>query len=212
MFGRQSKLIHPKDAPDREGSRKPPSGARCRRETMEYVVANKLGTSGILTFDDSRLEQLALGSIDMMHQFSLLMKHLRRQVDASFPYTAVPEFSSSGRAHIHFMLPYDFPYVLVKEKWSVNGKALHRIIPTMQRLKKYGFYLGKDFDKPEWERPTKRRVFSAQGFKPEPLPSVVMTYGQAEQLAKEYALANGTAVTEIRSSKPWLRGGFTWLE
>jgi hypothetical protein len=28
----------------------------------------------------------------------------------------------------------------------------------------------------------------------------------------EYALANGTTVTEIRSSKPWLRGGFSWLE
>jgi hypothetical protein len=39
-----------------------------------------------------------------------------------------------------------------------------------------------------------------------------MTYGQAEQLAKEYALANGTTVTEIRSSKPWLPGGFTWLK
>ena len=179
---------------------------------MEYVVANKLGTSGILTFDDLRLEQLADGSIDLMHQFSLLMKHLRRQVDTSFPYIAVPEFSSTGRVHIHFMLPYCFPYEMVEEKWSVNGNALHRIIPTMQQLKKYGFYLGKDFDKPEWERPTKRRVFSAQGFKPKPLPSVVMTYGQAEQLAKEYALTNGTAVTEIRSSTPWLHGGFTWLE
>ena len=110
------------------------------------------------------------------------------------------------------MLPYDFPYILVKEKWSENGKALHRILPTMLRVKKYGFYLGKDFDKPEWERPTKRRVFNAQCFKPEPLPSVIMTHGQAEQLAQEYALANGTTVTEIRSSKPWLHGGFTWLE
>jgi hypothetical protein len=82
----------------------------------------------------------------------------------------------------------------------------------MLRIKKYGFYLGKDFDKPECERPTKRRAFNAQGFKPEALPSVVMTFGQAEQLAQEYALANGTTVTEIKSSKPWLRGGFTWLE
>ena len=179
---------------------------------MEYVVANKLGTSGILTFDDLRLEQLADGSIDMMHQFSLLMKHLRRQVDTIFPYTAVPEFSRTGRAHIHFMLPYDFPYILVKEKWSENGKALCRVLPTMLRIKKYGFYLGKDFDKPECERPTKRRAFNAQGFKPEPLPSVVMTYSQAEQLAQEYALANGTTATEIRSSNPWLHGGFTWLE
>jgi hypothetical protein len=110
------------------------------------------------------------------------------------------------------MLPYDFPYILVKEKWSENGKALHRVLPTMLRIKKYGFYLGKDFDKPECERPTKRRAFNAQGFKPEALPSVVMTFGQAQQLAQEYALANGTTVTEIKSSKPWLRGGFTWLE
>jgi hypothetical protein len=82
----------------------------------------------------------------------------------------------------------------------------------MLELQKYGFYICKDFDKPEWERPTKRRAFNAQGFKPEPLPSVVMTFGQAEQLAQEYALANDTTVTEIRSSKPWLRGGFSWLE
>ena len=110
------------------------------------------------------------------------------------------------------MLPYDFPYILVKEKWSENGKALHRILPTMLRVKKYGFYLGKDFNKPESERPTKRRSYSAIGFKPKTLPSVVMTYSEAEQVAQEYALANGTTVTEIRSSNPWLHGGFTWLE
>ena len=179
---------------------------------MEYVVANKLGTSGILTFNDLRLEQLADGSIDIMHQFSLLMKHLRRQVDISFPYTAVPEFSSTGRVHVHFMLPYDFPYEMVEEKWSKNGQALHKSISSMLGLKKYGFYICKDFDKPEWERPTKRRSYSAIGFKPKTLPSVVMTYSEAEQVAQEYALANGTTVTEIRSSKPWLRGGFTWLE
>ena len=179
---------------------------------MEYVVANKLGTSGLLTFDDLRLEQLADGSIDIMHQFSLLMKHLRRQVDISFPYTAVPEFSSTGRVHVHFMLPYDFPYEMVEEKWFKNGQALHQSISSMLGLKKYGFYICKDFDKPEWERPTKRRSYSAIGFKPKTLPSVVMTYSEAEQVAQEYALANGTTVTEIRSSKPWLRGGFTWLE
>ena len=76
---------------------------------MEYVVANKLGTSGVLTFDDVRLERIADGSIDMMHQFSLLLKYLRRQMEFRFPYTAVPEFSKTGRPHIHFMLPYDFP-------------------------------------------------------------------------------------------------------
>jgi hypothetical protein len=178
---------------------------------MEYVVANKLGTSGILTFDDLRLEQLADGSIDIMHQFSLLMKHLRRQVDTIFPYTAVPEFSRTGRAHIHFMLPHDFPYTLVKEKWSENGKALHRILPTMLRVKKYGFYLGKDFNKPESERPTKRRVIKADGFKPKSEPARVMTYSEIEQLANQYAQEKGTTVKEINSSKPWLQGGFEWL-
>lgn len=59
----------------------------------------------------------------MMHQFSSLMKHLRRQLNVSFADPAVPEFSKTGRLCIHFMFPYDFHYVFVKESWSENSQA-----------------------------------------------------------------------------------------
>lgn len=81
----------------------------------------------------------------------------------------------------------------------------------MEELHKVAFYLGKDFDKPEAERPTKRRVVNANGFKPKAQEAIIMTYADAEQLAKQYAQAKGTTIKEIKSSKPWLQGGFTWL-
>ena len=178
---------------------------------MQYVVANQLITSGLLTFTDTRIEQLIDGSIDIMHQFTLLMRKIKRSGERDFPYVAVPEFSDSGRHHIHFMLPAEFPYDMVEEKWSQNGLAFHKIIANEGELSTVGFYLGKRFDKPQSERPTKRRVVKANGFKPKPEPARVMTYSEIEQLAYQYAQAEGTTVKEIRSSKPWLVGGFEWL-
>ena len=178
---------------------------------MQYVVANELTTSGILTFSNARLGQLEEGSIEILHQFSLLIRSVRRKIGKDFPYTAVPEFSETGRPHIHFMLPAKFPYDIVEKKWSENGLALHQMIPNMEELHKVAFYLGKDFDKPEAERPTKRRVVNANGFKPKAQEAIIMTYAEAEQLAKQYAQAKGTTIKEIKSSKPWLQGGFTWL-
>ena len=178
---------------------------------MQYVVANQLVTSGLLTFTDARIEQLIDGSIDIMHQFTLLMRKIKRSGERGFPYVAVPEFSDSGRHHIHFMLPAEFPYDMVEEKWSKNGLAFHRIIANEGELSTVGFYLGKRFDRPQSERPTKRRVFKADGFKPKPEPARVMTYSEIEQLANQYAQEKGTTVKVIKSSKPWLNGGFEWL-
>lgn len=178
---------------------------------MQYVVANQLVTSGVLTFTDDKIEQLVDGTIKMMHQFSLLMRSIKRIVQEEFPYVAVPEFSRGGRHHIHFMLPAEFPYDIVEEKWSKNGIAKHRMITNNGQLSKVGFYLGKYFDKPESDRPTKRRVVKANGFKPKPAPARIMTYSEIEQLANQYARLEGTTVKVIKSSKPWLAGGFEWL-
>lgn len=178
---------------------------------MQYVVANQLITSGVLTFTDDRIEQLVDGSIKIMHQFSLLMRSIRRIVQGEFPYVAVPEFSRGGRHHIHFMLPAEFPYDIVEEKWSKNGIAKHRIITNNGQLSKMGFYLGKNFDKPESERPTKRRVVKADGFKPKSEPVRIMTYSEIEQMAYLDAQKLGTTVKAIKASKPWLAGGFEWL-
>lgn len=80
---------------------------------MQYVVANNLITSGLLSFSDARLKQINDGSIDILHQFSLLIRNVRRQIK-NFPYTAVPEFSKIERQHIHFMLPADFPLAITE--------------------------------------------------------------------------------------------------
>ena len=109
------------------------------------------------------------------------------------------------------MLPAEFPYDIVEEKWSKNGLAFHRIIANEGELSTVGFYLGKRFDRPQSERPTKRRVIKADGFKPKPEPARVMTYSEIEQLANQYAQEKGTTVKAIKSSKPWLNGGFEWL-
>ena len=178
---------------------------------MQYVVANQLVTSGVLTFTDTRIEQIIDGTIDIMHQFRLLMRSIKRKGERAFPYVAVPEFSKTGRRHIHFMLPAEFPYDMVEEKWHRNGYALHKIIADIGELSRVGFYLGKHFDKPESERPTKRRVIKAEGFKPKYETARVMTYSEIEQLANQYSQEKGTTVKEIKSSKPWLQGGFEWL-
>lgn len=211
VIGEAKRLLRPEEQPCWPASTKSPSGARCRRETMQYVVFNELTTSGVLTFTDARIEQLNDGTIDLLHQFSLLMRNVKRTVERNFPYLAVPEFSKCGRHHIHFMLPAEFPYDIVEEKWSKNGHALHQMIVHEGELSRVGFYLGKYFDKPESQRPTKRRVVKADGFKPKPKPARIMTYSEAQQLAEQYAKERGTTVKEIKSSKPWLRGGFTWL-
>lgn len=178
---------------------------------MQYVVANQLVTSGVLTFTDSRIEQLVDGTINIMHQFSLLIRNIKKTGLNEFPYVAVPEFSRGGRHHIHFMLPAEFPYDIVEEKWSKNGIAKHRLIADSRQLRKMGFYLGKYFDKPESERPSKRRVVKANGFKPKPEPARIMTYSEIRQLADSFAQVNGKTVNVIKSSKPWLAGGFEWL-
>jgi hypothetical protein len=211
VIGNAKRTLSPEEKLWLPPSLKAPSGARCRRETMQYVVANQLITSGVLTFTPDRIEQLTDGTIKIMHQFSLLMRRIRRIVQEEFPYVAVPEFSKGGRHHIHFMLPAEFPYDIVEEKWSKNGIAKHRMITNNGQLSKMGFYLGKNFDKPESERPTKRRVFKADGFKPKSEPAKVMTYSEIEQMAHQYAQVEGTTVKVIRSSKPWLAGGFEWL-
>lgn len=128
---------------------------------MQYVVANKLMTSGVLTFNNARLEQLDDGSIEVLHQLGLLIRSVRRAVKEDFPFTGVPEFSEAERQHIHLMLPIDFPYDIVEEKWSKNGFAFHQIVPNMEELRVAAFYLGKDFDKPEDQRITKCRIVNA---------------------------------------------------
>ena len=179
---------------------------------MQYVVANQLVTSGVLTFTDDRIEQITDGTIDMMHQFSLLVRSIKRKGERAFPYVAVPEFSKTGRRHIHFMLPAEFPYDMVEEKWYRNGHALHKIIADTGELSRVGFYLGKHFDKPESERPTKRRVIMAEGFKPKPINYGFLTRAQALEIATRHADEAGTVIKEFDSKKPWLRGGFKWFE
>ena len=178
---------------------------------MQYVVANKLMTSCVLTFNNSRLEQLDNGSIEVIHQLGLLIRNVRRAVKEDFPFSAVPEFSEAERQHIHLMLPIDFPYDIVEDKWTKNGLALCLIIPNMEELKVAAFYLGKDFDKPEDQRITKRRVVNAIGFRPKSMPAEIMTLAEAEELANQYAKLNGTTVKEIKSNNPWCRGGYSWL-
>ena len=178
---------------------------------MQYVVANKLMTSGVLTFDNARLEQLDNGSIEVLHQLGLLIRNVRRVVKEDFPFSAVPEFSEAERQHIHLMLPIDFPYAIVEEKWSKNGFAFHQIVPNMEELRVAAFYLGKDFDKPEDQRITKRRVVNAIGFRPKSMPAEIMTLAEAEELAKQQAKLRGTTVKEIKSNNPWCRGGYSWL-
>ena len=211
VIGKPKRTLTPEEKLLLPPSLTPPRGARCRRETMQYVVANQLVTSGVLTFTPDRIEQLVDGTIKIMHEFSLLMRSIRRIVQGEFPYVAVPEFSKGGRHHIHFMLPAEFPYDIVEEKWSKNGIAKHRMIKNNGQLSKFGFYLGKYFDKPESERPTKRRVVKADGFKPKPEPARIMTYSEIEQMAYQNAQKLGTTVKVIKSSKPWLAGGFEWL-
>ena len=79
-------------------------------------------------------------------------------------------------------------------KSSALFKELYESRNFSAAMHKFGFYLGKYFDKPESERPTKRRVVKADAFKPKSEPARVMTYSEIEQLANQYAQEKGTTV------------------
>ena len=197
------------------GQRKEPvSGARARRKTVIYTYVNQLTTASYLSFTDGRLELIGAGRADPMHEFSLLMRRVKKALGphSSFPYVAVPEYSDDGRLHIHLMLPAGFEFELVQNKWKINGIAESCTVKSGVGLAKMGFYLAKDFDKPVGQRPFERRTIPAPGFKPKPINYGFLTRAQALEIATRHADEAGTVIKEFDSKKPWLRGGFKWFE
>lgn len=195
-------------------STEPVSGARARRKTLIYTYVNQLTTASYLSFADASLELIEAGRIDPMHEFSLLMRRVKKALKphTSFPYIAVPEYSKERRLHFHLMLPADFDFELVRKKWKINGRSESCKINSGVGLAKMGFYLGKDFDKPVGQRPLERRSVSAAGFKPRPINYGYLTRAEALEIAKSYADEAGTVIKEFDSMKPWLRRGFKWFE
>ena len=197
------------------GQRKEPvSGARARRKTVIFTYVNQLTTASYLSFTDGRLELIEAGRVNPMHEFSLLMRRVKKALGphSPFPSIAVPEFSKEGRLHIHLMLPAGFDFELVKSKWKKNGIAGSCSVKSGVGLAKMGFYLAKDFDKPVGQRPFERRSIPAPGFKPQPIDYGFLTRAEALDIAKNHADEAGTVIKEFDSKKPWLRGGFKWFE
>jgi hypothetical protein len=206
---------NPKPREFKFGQRKEPvSGARARRKTVIYTYVNQLTTASYLSFTDSRLELIGAERVDPIHEFSLLMRRVKKALGpySSFPYIAVPEYSDDGRLHIHLMLPAGFEFELVQNKWKKNGRAESCSVKSGVGLAKMGFYLAKDFDKPVGQRPFERRSIPAPGFKPQPINYGFLTRAEALEIAKSHADEAGTVIKEFDSKKPWLRGGFKWFE
>ena len=197
------------------GQRKEPgSGARARRKTVIFTYVNQLTTASYLSFTDGRLELIDAGRVDPIHEFSLLMRRVKKALGpySSFPYIAVPEYSDDGRLHIHLMLPAGFEFELVQNQWKRNGKSESCNVKSGVGLAKMGFYLAKDFDKPVGQRPFERRSIPAPGFKPQPMDYGFLTRAEALEIAISHADEAGTVIKEFDSKKPWLRGGFKWFE
>ena len=197
------------------GQRKEPvSGARARRKTVIFTYVNQLTTASYLSFTDARLELIDAGRVDPIHEFSLLMRRVKKALGpySSFPYIGVPEYSDDGRLHIHLKLPAGFEFELVQNKWKKNGRAESCSVKSGVGLAKMGFYLGKDFDKPVGQRPFERRSIPAPGFKPQPINYGFLTRAEALDIAKKHADEAGMVIKEFDSKKPWLRGGFKWFE
>ena len=206
---------NPKPREFKFGQRKEPvSGARARRKTVIYTYVNQLTTASYLSFTDGRLELIDAGRVNPMHEFSLLMRRVKKALGpySSFPYLAVPEYSDDGRLHIHLMLPAGFDFELVQNKWKKNGRAESCSVKSGVGLAKMGFYLAKDFDKPVGQRPFERRSIPAPGFKPQPINYGFLTRAEALDIAKKHADEAGMVIKEFDSKKPWLRGGFKWFE
>jgi hypothetical protein len=209
------KTKNPKPREFKFGQRKEPvSGARARRKTVIFTYVNQLTTASYLSFTDGRLELIGAGRVDPMHEFSLLMRRVKKALRTypSFPYIAVPEYSKDGRLHIHLMLPEGFEFELVQSKWEINGIAESCTVKPGVGLAKMGFYLAKDFDKPVGQRPFERRSIPAPGFKPQPVNYGFLTRAQALEVAQTHADEAGAVIEEFYSTKPWLRGGFKWFE
>lgn len=209
------KAKNPKPREFKFGQRKEPvSGARARRNTVIYTYVNQLTTASYLSFTNACLELIDAGRIDPMHEFSLLMRRVKKALrpHSSFPYLAVPEYSKDDRLHIHLMLPAGFEFDLVQNQWKRNGKAESCSVKSGVGLAKMGFYLAKDFDKPVGQRPFERRSIPAPGFKPQPINYGFLTRAEALEIAKSHADEAGTVIKEFDSKKPWLRGGFKWFE
>ena len=197
------------------GQRKEPvSGARARRKTVIFTYVNQLTTASYLSFTDARLELIDAGRVDPMHEFSLLMRRVKKALrsHSSFPHIAVAEYGKDGRLHIHLMLPAGFEFELVQNQWKRNGKAESCTVKSGVGLAKMGFYLAKDFDKPVGQRPFERRSIPAPGFKPQPINYGFLTRAQALEVAQTHADEAGVVIEEFYSTKPWLRGGFKWFE
>ena len=209
------KTKNPKPREFKFGQRREPvSGARARRKTVIYTYVNQLTTASYLSFTDRRLELIDAGRVDPMHEFSLLMRRVKKALGphSPFPSIAVPEFSKEDRLHIHLMLPASFDFELVQNQWERNGKAESCTVNSGVGLAKMGFYLAKDFDKPVGQRPFERRTIPAPGFKPKPINYGFLTRAEALEIAKRHADEAGTVIKEFDSKKPWLRGGFKWFE
>ena len=206
---------NPKPREFKFGQRKEPvSGARARRKTVIYTYVNQLTTASYLSFTDACLGLIDAGRVDPMHEFSLLMRRVKKALgpNFAFPYLAVPEFSKEKRLHFHLMLPAGFEFELVQNQWKRNGKAESCTVKSGVGLAKMGFYLAKDFDKPVGQRPFERRSIPAPGFKPQPINYGFLTRAEALEIAKRLADEAGTVIKEFDSKKPWLRGGFKWFE
>jgi len=168
-----------------------------------------------LSFCDDRLELINEGLVDPKAEFDLMLRRVRKKLPDGqkyFPYMLVPEFSEKQRLHFHLMLPGDFNFEIIREQWERNGIAQSVKIESEIRLVKMSFYLAKNFDKTIPNRPYARRFFPAPGFKPKKIDLGLMTAAEAEKLAHQKASQVGQAIREFTSTKPWLRGGFTWFD
>lgn len=195
--------------------KKPVSGAKARIREVVYTYTNNLTTASYLSFSDERLIQIKSGLVDPKKEFDLMLRRVRKRLpdeQKRFPFMLVPEFSEKQRLHFHLMLPDDFNFEPVEEQWERNGLAQSKKIESEIGLVKMGFYLGKNFDKPIFERPFARRFFTAPGFKPKKIDHGLMTAAEAEELAQQKASQVGQVIREFTSNKPWLRGGFTWFD
>jgi len=176
------------------------------------VYTNKLACASYLSFTDERIEAITQGKLDPMHQFRLMMRNVHKYHSGKFPYVVVPEFSATKRLHLHLMLPANFNFDLIEDRWSKHGIAQHCQITSELDLIRMGFYLGKDFDEPVGKRPFERRMTTAPSFKPKPKNYGLLTAAEVEQLVIKMANNVGTEITEFDSTTPWLRGGFTWFD
>lgn len=165
-----------------------------------YVVANRLATQVLLTYEERPK--------DALKDLQALMKASRR-MNGPHPWLAVPELGELGGIHYHLMVRYDIDADALAAKW---GRGMTSIVhlPTIGDLKRYCGYLGKHFDECRSHRPFARRYIPAPGFKPEWIDYGYATRDEAEILAQSQAGDSWATVRRWSSDSDWCAGGFEW--